>query len=121
MTTTKTQLGTVEALMTRDPISVSGATTASELAVVLDENEISGVPVVDPLERVIGVVSRTDLLHRCVEGPLGSRPGSFLLSIAEGLGGQLIAANGLPDVLVELLDRLGHVAGRSPGTVCGKA
>ena len=89
MTTTKTQLGTVEVLMTRDPVSVSGATTASELAVILDENEISGVPVVDLLERVIGVVSRTDLLRRCVEGPLGSRPGSFLLSIAEGLGGQI--------------------------------
>ena len=47
------------------------------------------MPVVDPLERVIGVVSRTDLLHRCVEGPLGSRPGSFLSSIAEGLCGQI--------------------------------
>ena len=83
---TKTTAPTIETLMTRDPVSVSGSTSATELAVILDENEISGVPVVDPLDRVIGVVSRTDLLHRCVEGPLGSRPGSFLSSIAEGLG-----------------------------------
>jgi CBS domain-containing protein len=88
MTATK-QHRTIGDLMTRAPISVTGATTASQLALLLDENEISGVPVVDGIDRVIGVVSRTNLLHRCVEGPLGSRPGSFLMSIAEGLGGEI--------------------------------
>lgn len=89
MAITQTAKQFIEQVMTTDPISVEGGMTASELAVILDENEISGAPVVDALDHVIGVVSRTDLLHRCVEGPLGSRPGTFLSSIAEGTGGTL--------------------------------
>lgn len=75
----------VEQVMTRDPVSVSGGTSARELARILETNEISGVPVVDGLDRVIGVVSKTDLLHRCLAGPVGSRPGTFFRSLAEGL------------------------------------
>jgi len=63
-------------VMTRDPICVSGSDSARELAELLDGNEISGVPVLDVEERVIGVVSRTDLLRRCVEGPMGIRQDS---------------------------------------------
>ena len=91
MTTASSKTKTVGDIMTRNPVRVDGATTAAELAAILDSNEVSGVPVVDAQERVIGVVSKTDLLHQCVEGPLGSRPGSFLSSIAEGLGGELDA------------------------------
>jgi CBS domain-containing protein len=64
-------------IMTRNPVCVTPATPVHELARILEANEISGVPVVDALERIIGVVSRTDLLRRCVEGPEGSRPGQF--------------------------------------------
>ena len=91
MTTTSSKTKTVGDIMTRNPVRVDGATTAAELAAILDSNEVSGVPVVDAQERVIGVVSKTDLLHQCVAGPLGSRPGSFLSSIAEGIGGELDA------------------------------
>jgi len=87
--TTTTSVTTVESLMTRDPIRVGGGMSASDLAVVLDENEISGVPVVDPQDRVIGVVSRTDLLRRCVEGPLGAQPHTYLSSIAQSQEGQI--------------------------------
>ncbi len=66
----------VKDIMTADPICVTCDTTARELARLLEANEISGVPVVDSIDRVIGVVSKTDLLRRCVEGPLGSHPGS---------------------------------------------
>ena len=93
MTPTKTEPRTIPGLMTRNPVCVGGGTTAAELAAVLVENEISGVPVVDPLERVIGVVSRTDLLHRCVEGPAGSPRDSYLSSIAEGFEGEFEASN----------------------------
>ncbi len=81
-TTTTTQ---VKDIMTSDPVCVSSDTTVRELARLLGANEISGVPVVDALDRVVGVVSKTDLLHRCLEGPLGSRPGTFFESLAEGL------------------------------------
>lgn len=76
----------VEEIMTRDPLCVSPGTTASELAQLLEANEISGVPVVDGLNRVVGVVSKTDLLHRCLSGPVGSGPGTFFRSLAEGIG-----------------------------------
>jgi CBS domain-containing protein len=71
--------------MTRDPLCVGPDTDARELARELEANEISGMPVTDGLDRVIGVVSRTDLLHRVVQGPMGTRPGSFFELLAEGL------------------------------------
>jgi CBS domain-containing protein len=76
---------TVKDIMTPDPICVGADTSARELARILESNEISGVPVVDSLHRIIGVASKTDLLRRCVEGPIGSRPGTFFESLAEGL------------------------------------
>jgi CBS domain-containing protein len=75
----------VKDVMTADPICIGADTSARELARILESNGISGVPVVDSLHRIIGVASKTDLLRRCVEGPLGSRPGSFFESLAEGL------------------------------------
>jgi len=86
-TETKTR---VRDVMSRNPICVTGAADARELARLFDENDVSGVPVVDAQDRVVGVVSRTDLLHRCVEGPPGSRPGgAFLEALGESasLGG----------------------------------
>jgi CBS domain-containing protein len=58
-----------------------------ELAEILEGNGISGVPVVDVQERVVGVVSRTDLLHRCMDGPRGSGAESFFAALAQGLEG----------------------------------
>ena len=74
----------IDALMTRNPIRIPGGASAGELALMLDENEISGAPVVDGQDRIIGVVSRTDLLHRCVEGSPGSTPGQFLSRFGDG-------------------------------------
>jgi CBS-domain-containing membrane protein len=76
-------------MMSKEPVSVLGSATATELAKLLDEHEISGAPVVDAQDRVIGVVSRTDLLRRCVEGPAGARPGTYLSAVAEGDDGSL--------------------------------
>lgn len=77
----------VKDIMTVDPVRVTREASAQELARLLETHEISGVPVVDELDRVVGVVSRTDLLHRCVAGPVGSRPGTCFASLAEGLAG----------------------------------
>ncbi|MEU9028158.1 CBS domain-containing protein [Streptomyces sp. NPDC048383] len=49
-------------LMTDEVISVVGRTPSADVAALLVEHDISGVPVVDADERVLGVVSRTDLL-----------------------------------------------------------
>ncbi len=71
-------------IMTPEPISVSTGTTVRELARILIENQISGVPVVDPQDRVVGVVSKTDLLQRCLDGPVDDADESFFVALAEG-------------------------------------
>jgi CBS domain-containing protein len=68
--------------MTREPVSVTPEITARALAQLLADNQISGVPVVDAQDRVIGVVSRTDLLQWCVTGGLGFGAADLLPSLA---------------------------------------
>lgn len=85
MTTRATTAMTARDVMTPDPVTVTADTTLRELARILEANEISGVPVVDAQERVVGIVSKTDLLHRCIEGPPGSTRGTFFEILAEGL------------------------------------
>jgi CBS domain-containing protein len=85
---------TVKQVMTHNPVYIAPAASIRELAELLDSNEISGVPVVDVQERVIGVVSKTDLLHQWVRGGDRSRSGggggggvgSFVELLEDGLG-----------------------------------
>ena len=49
-------------IMTRPVISVRQDTPVREMMALLHEKQISGVPVVDPFDRLVGVVSMTDLL-----------------------------------------------------------
>lgn len=67
----------VKDVMTREPVAVSPSMTLRELAQVLDSNEISGVPIVDTQDHVLGVVSKTDLVHRWLEGENGDRAEPF--------------------------------------------
>lgn len=53
----------IREIMIADAITVEPSASVTELARVLDANDISGVPVVDGQDRVLGVVSKTDLLH----------------------------------------------------------
>ncbi len=65
------KVGTV---MTSDVVRVAYGTPFKEVARLLAEHRISGLPVVDDDERVIGVISETDLMVRQAEaaGPPGS-------------------------------------------------
>ena len=54
-------------IMTTDVVTVGPDTPVTELAALLAERGISGVPVVDR-ERVVGIVSEGDLLHRAETG-----------------------------------------------------
>ncbi len=85
MTVTGSKRLCVKDVMSHNPISIGAGDSVRELARILDSNEISGVPVVDGQDRLIGIVSKTDLLHRLLEGPLGSRPGTSFEQMAEGL------------------------------------
>ncbi|HYO53632.1 CBS domain-containing protein [Archangium sp.] len=53
----------VDELMTQDVYCVSEEMLAEELAELFATRKVSGVPVVDEYERLVGVVSRTDLLR----------------------------------------------------------
>jgi CBS domain-containing protein len=55
---------TVEQVMTRDVITVTTDTPVGEVARILVEHSISGLPVVDADGRVVGVVSEGDVLVR---------------------------------------------------------
>ncbi len=61
-------------VMTTDVVTIDPNTSVQALATLLSERGISGVPVVDSDNRVIGVVSEGDLLHRVETGT--ERPGT---------------------------------------------
>jgi CBS domain-containing protein len=77
-------------LMTPEPVSVTASTTPRELARTFTQKNISGAPVVDASGRVIGVVSRTNLLEWCVRGGLGFGARDLIETIAEGRNGTRI-------------------------------
>lgn len=53
----------VKDLMTKNPITVPLEYTVEETARVLLDNKISGVPVVDSQEKVVGVITQTDIFR----------------------------------------------------------
>jgi CBS domain-containing protein len=55
-------------VMTTNVITVGPDTTVQEVAKILSEKSISGVPVVDAASRLVGIVSEGDLLHRVETG-----------------------------------------------------
>ncbi len=55
---------TVREIMTADVITVRPETTVGELADILAQNKISGVPVVDDEGRVLGMVTEADIILR---------------------------------------------------------
>jgi CBS domain-containing protein len=55
-------------VMTTPVITVDPETTVQDLAKLLSERSISGVPVVEAGDRLVGIVSEGDLLHRAETG-----------------------------------------------------
>lgn len=84
-------------VMVHEPVCVEPSTTIRQLARVFEENEISGAPVVDQEGKVIGVVSKTDLLRRCSEGTADQPPG-YLFEVISDQGGE--DAEVIPEPLV---------------------
>jgi len=54
----------VSDVMTANVVAVSAETTLKDLARILTEHRISGVPVVDGRQKVVGIVSETDILFK---------------------------------------------------------
>jgi CBS domain-containing protein len=55
-------------VMTKEVLTVNADTTVREVAALLSERGISGVPVVNAANQVVGIVSEGDLLHRAEIG-----------------------------------------------------
>lgn len=53
---------TVADVMSRDPIAVQPETSLNEAIKILAERRISGLPVIDGNDKLIGVISETDLM-----------------------------------------------------------
>lgn len=67
---------TVGELMTPNPIAIRADAPLAEAATLLDQHGISGLPVVDAVGAVIGVVSQTDLVRaRATEHLWSNWPG----------------------------------------------
>ncbi|MER6981295.1 CBS domain-containing protein [Streptomyces carpinensis] len=69
-------------LMTPTAVSVRPGTTFKEIARVLDEYDITAVPVVDDEDRPIGVVSEADLLRKQTSGGVGNSARELMTSPA---------------------------------------
>ena len=63
MTTGQSMGQTVESLMTASPVVVSEEEAIAGVAELLAGYEISGIPVVDSDDRLVGVISQTDLVR----------------------------------------------------------
>lgn len=98
MSLVKTELKAKD-VMTADPVCVEPSTRIRELARVFEEHEISGVPVVDQEGRVVGVVSKTDLIRRCTEGT-DEIPPAYLFEILSEQGDEDEASEVMPESLV---------------------
>jgi len=78
-------MATVGDIMRREVITIRRGASVGDLARLLDREEISGVPVVDPDGTVLGVISRSDLVRALARTPELGREREFW----EALGREL--------------------------------
>lgn len=76
-------------VMTPEPICLTADMTIRSMARVFREHEISGCPVVDTQGVLIGIVTKTDLINRCLEPMSDEAPGFFFQEMAEQLGDEV--------------------------------
>ena len=86
-------------IMSVDPVCVHPSTTIRALARVFEDNQVSGAPVVDREGRVVGVVSKSDLIRRCSEGS-DDVPPSYLFEVLFQKEGQEAASDIVPEALM---------------------
>jgi CBS domain-containing protein len=76
---------TARDVMTKDVITVTPSTPLGDVARMFAEDRISGAPVVDATDRLVGIVSRTDVITGLLEDTAESAPPVLrsLLGISE--------------------------------------
>jgi len=86
MTSAKTGAKRAGDIMSREPVCVDPAAGVAELTRLFSEHEISGAPVVDAQGRLIGVVSRTDIMRRTLQRTRAGAPAYFFEWLDEQAG-----------------------------------
>jgi CBS domain-containing protein len=87
-------------IMMPEPVCVERSTRVRELARVFEEHAISGAPVLDSEGRVVGVVSKTDLIRRCAQpAEAGEAPAYLFEVLREGARGER-SSDVMPEPLV---------------------
>ncbi|MCE2652846.1 MAG: CBS domain-containing protein [Planctomycetaceae bacterium] len=72
-------------VMAADPVCIRPSATVREVARILEEHEIFGVAVTDAQGKVIGIVTKTDLIRRCSAGTDDLAP-AYLFEILQEQG-----------------------------------
>jgi CBS domain-containing protein len=72
-------------IMTADPVCIRPSATIAELARLLEDSEISGVPVTNQQGKVVGIVSKSDLVRRALQGT-GEIAPAYLFELLGDLG-----------------------------------
>lgn len=57
----------VERIMTRNPISVYSDATVGDVAALMRDKKVSGIPVIDREEHVIGLITESDLFSLIID------------------------------------------------------
>jgi len=91
---------TVQQMMTRAIIITTPNTPVEHAASLMIANKIGGLPVVDAQDRVVGVITETDIF-RVFVGMLDGQEGSVRLTL------ELPESQGLPFELIESISTLG--------------
>lgn len=86
-------------VMTPEPVCVEPSARIRDLARMFEEHEISGAPVVNKEGKVIGVVSKTDLIRRCAEGT-DDIPPAFLFEVLSEQGQGEETSEVVPEPLI---------------------
>lgn len=76
-------------VMTCEPVCIERGATLREVARLLEDFEFSGAPVVDEGRRIIGVVSKNDVLRRCLEGMPDGLSEDLFDALSEDAGEEL--------------------------------
>lgn len=76
----------VRDVMTSEPVCFERGATIRHIAGTFEEFEISGAPVVETGGRVIGIVTKSDLIRRCTEGMADQPPGYLFELLSEEAG-----------------------------------
>lgn len=87
--------------MTAKPVCARVGMTIRDVARIFDEHKVSGTPVVDAGGKLVGVVSRTDLVKRYAVGEIDGDP----MMLIELFGGKNDGKSGLkPASLITIED-----------------